>query len=161
MSVAMNLSLYILVGLSFTLNTVCAVPKQTIWLTALKQTIWLMNIVRKMKEHGFDVKGTHPKVHCKAFEDNSGALTIANVTKAQPQTKHINVKYHFFRQFVASGDIDTRNRYGGAMRGYADETAQRGITYTTSEIHTRMVIRLRGRTSETSSHVRNGTEENT
>ena len=73
--------------------------------TALKQTIWLMNIVREMKEHGFDVKGTHPKIHCKAFEDNSGALTIANVPKARPRTKHINVKYHFFRQFVTSGDI--------------------------------------------------------
>ena len=73
--------------------------------SALKQTIWLMNIVREMKEQGFNATATHPKIHCKAFEDNSGALTIANVPKARPRTKHINVKYHFFRQYVASGDV--------------------------------------------------------
>ena len=44
---------------------------------ALKQTIWLMNIIREMKEQGFNATATHPKIHCKAFEDNSGALMIA------------------------------------------------------------------------------------
>jgi hypothetical protein len=47
-----------------------------------------------------------PKVHCKAFEDNSGALEIARLPKIRPRTKHMNNTYHHFRDYVASGDIE-------------------------------------------------------
>ncbi len=30
-----------------------------------------------------------PQVHCHVFEDNSGALEMANNPKYRPQTKHI------------------------------------------------------------------------
>ena len=46
-----------------------------------------------------------PKIHCKLFEDNSGAIEIANVPKMRPRTKHINVKYHHFRDYVENEDI--------------------------------------------------------
>jgi hypothetical protein len=44
-------------------------------------------------------------VHCKAFEDNSGALEMARVHKLRPRTKHINIKYHHFREAVRTGQI--------------------------------------------------------
>jgi hypothetical protein len=46
--------------------------------------------------------GTQLTVKCKMFEDNSAALTLANAPAMCPRTKHINVKYHFFRRHVYS-----------------------------------------------------------
>jgi hypothetical protein len=37
-----------------------------------------------------------PKIRCKIFEDNVGAVEMANVPKMHPCTKHLNIKYHFF-----------------------------------------------------------------
>ena len=48
---------------------------------------------------------TVPTVHCKVFEDNSGALEIATVHKVRPRAKHINVQCHHFRQYVNSGQM--------------------------------------------------------
>jgi hypothetical protein len=39
------------------------------------------------------------------FEDNSGAVELAKVPKMRPWTKHINTKYHHFRQHVFDGKI--------------------------------------------------------
>jgi len=44
-------------------------------------------------------------IHCRVFEDNSGALEIAKVPKMCPRTKHINVKFHHFRDYVDRGEI--------------------------------------------------------
>jgi histone deacetylase 1/2 len=72
---------------------------------ALRDAIPIMNTLKEMQSLGFDVKEWRPKVHCKVFEDNSGALEIAKVPKARPRTKHLNVKLHHFRSYVDSGDI--------------------------------------------------------
>ncbi len=45
------------------------------------------------------------KIHCKVFEDNAGAIEIANVPKMRPRTKHLNIKYHHFREEVRKGTI--------------------------------------------------------
>jgi hypothetical protein len=74
--------------------------------TALREVIPLMELVREMKAQGFNCQATHPKVHCRAFEDKSGALEIATVHKSRPRTKHmVNVVYHHFRSYINSGDI--------------------------------------------------------
>jgi hypothetical protein len=44
-----------------------------------------------------------PRVTCKVFEDNAGAIEIANVPKMRPRTKHLNIKYHHFREEVKQG----------------------------------------------------------
>ena len=36
----------------------------------------------------------------KVFEDNNGALQLAQSPKISPRTKHIAVKYHFFREKI-------------------------------------------------------------
>jgi hypothetical protein len=46
-----------------------------------------------------------PKVYCKVFEDNSGAVELTKVPRMRPRTKHINVKYHHFRQYVYDKSI--------------------------------------------------------
>ncbi len=44
-------------------------------------------------------------VYCKVFEDNSGALELARLSKICPRTKHINVVYHRFCEHVRKGLI--------------------------------------------------------
>jgi hypothetical protein len=73
---------------------------------SLRETIPLMQLLEEFKEKGFPVVSTKPRVHCKAFEDNSGALELARLPKLRPRTKHINVVYHHFRDFVHKGLIE-------------------------------------------------------
>jgi hypothetical protein len=72
---------------------------------SLRDAIPIMQFLEELKTHGFDVFSTEPKVYCKAFEDNSGALELARLPKMRPRTKHINLKYHHFREHVRLGKI--------------------------------------------------------
>ncbi len=62
-----------------------------------------MNLLQEMKDQGFNSTEAIPKVHCKAFEDNIGALELARVPKMRPRTKHINLVFHHFRDHVRKG----------------------------------------------------------
>jgi hypothetical protein len=62
-----------------------------------------MQLVKEIKDKGLATYIDVPKVYCKAFEDNSGALEIARTHKMRPRTKHINLVYHHFRSFVKKG----------------------------------------------------------
>ena len=75
---------------------------------ALRKTIPLIEIVKEMKRYGYNVGATVPKVHCTLFEDTSGALTLANAPAMRPRTKHINMKYHHFRSYVACCAISVK-----------------------------------------------------
>lgn len=67
---------------------------------ALRSTIPLMSLVNEVRER-YDTKLVGvPVVKCEVFEDNSGAVELAMVHKMRPRTKHINVKYHHFREHV-------------------------------------------------------------
>ena len=48
----------------------------------------------------------------KVFEDNNGALEMANKPKFRPRTKHIGIKYHHFRDRVRCG------KFRGTIFGY-------------------------------------------
>jgi hypothetical protein len=72
---------------------------------ALRKVIPLMEIVREMKALGYNTGDTTPNIRCTLFEDNSGALALANAPAMRPRTKHINVKYHHFRSYVARGEV--------------------------------------------------------
>ena len=59
--------------------------------------IWLLE---ELKKRGHTIHATNARVHCRVFEDNSGAIEIANNPKYRPRTKHINQRYHFFRSHI-------------------------------------------------------------
>ena len=71
----------------------------------LREVIPLIKILDEMKSHNLPINPTASKVYCRVFEDNSGALEMAKVHKFRPRTKHINVKYHHFRDYVSRGDV--------------------------------------------------------
>ena len=39
-------------------------------------------------------------VHSTVFEDNNGALGLATAPKMTPRTKHIGIKYHWFKSHI-------------------------------------------------------------
>jgi hypothetical protein len=72
---------------------------------ALREVIYMQQMIREMRVHGLEFEDTQPKIHCKVFKDNSGALEMANVHKLRPRTKHLAVSWHHFRHHVTNGDI--------------------------------------------------------
>ena len=60
----------------------------------------MMTFVQELKERQFIDKYMCPKIHCKAFKDNSSCVKVAMVQKMQPWTRHINIMYHHFREAV-------------------------------------------------------------
>jgi hypothetical protein len=73
---------------------------------SLRIAIVMMNLLFEMKSFGINLPSVTPKVFCKLFEDNAGAIHLAKVPKMRPRTRHINQKYHHFREWVKSGLID-------------------------------------------------------
>jgi hypothetical protein len=61
----------------------------------------LLEIVQAMKLPGV----TNSMIKSTVFEDNNGAIATAKSVKMTPRTKHIGVKYHFFKSHIgeASG----------------------------------------------------------
>ena len=66
--------------------------------------------LRQLVEELLVILGLSESVECSTrstvFEDNQGALILAkSSSKLTPRTKHIAVKYHFFREYVSTGKI--------------------------------------------------------
>jgi hypothetical protein len=72
---------------------------------AMREVLPIIWLLEEAKHHGVPVLNAKPKVHCKVFEDNAGAIEIANVPKMRPRTKHLNIKYHHFREEVRKGTV--------------------------------------------------------
>ena len=87
---------------------------------SMRDVLPMIALAEEMKEKGVPIKITQPTVKCTVFEDNSGAVELAKVPKMRPRTKHINVKYHHFRQHVENGvikvtQIDTRDQQADVL----------------------------------------------
>jgi hypothetical protein len=72
---------------------------------ALRDTLPLMDFIDEIRNRFDSNIVSVPTVKCELFEDNSGALELATVHKMRPRTKHINIKYHHFREHVRSKRI--------------------------------------------------------
>jgi histone deacetylase 1/2 len=95
--------------------------------TALREVIPMMDLIQEAQKHGIDLPLAPARVHCKAFEDNSGALEMAQTHKLRPRTKYINVKYHHFRTHVGKTitvhKIDSKNQLADGLTKPLDVTA--------------------------------------
>ncbi len=73
---------------------------------ALRDAIPVMELLKEMKKKGYPITSATAKVHCKVFEDNSGALEMARTYKFRPRTKHLNsIRLHHFRDYVERKEI--------------------------------------------------------
>ena len=68
--------------------------------TAAREVIYLMNLVDEMRSHGIEFGMQQPKIRCRIFEDNAGAIELAKLPKLRPRTKHIAIQYHHFRSWT-------------------------------------------------------------
>jgi hypothetical protein len=59
----------------------------------------LSEIVTEMNLSG----ATDSVIKSTVFEDNNGAISTATSVKMTPRTKHIGVKYHFFKSHLTDG----------------------------------------------------------
>ena len=72
---------------------------------ALREAIPIMQLINEMSENGIEINHATPKIKCKVFEDNSGALEMAKEYKYRPRTKHLNNRLHHFRDYVTRQEI--------------------------------------------------------
>jgi hypothetical protein len=72
---------------------------------SLREVIPMINLMTEVNRLGVCSYCTVPKVYCKAFEDNSGALELAKAPKMRPRKKNINLMFHHFRDYVRRGLI--------------------------------------------------------
>jgi hypothetical protein len=87
---------------------------------SLRDAIPIMNLLGEMKTMGLPVGTSKATVHCRVFEDNSGAVEIAKVPKYRPRTKHLNNRLRHFRSYVGIRQIsihkiDTLNQPAGLL----------------------------------------------
>jgi hypothetical protein len=87
----------------------------------------MMDLIQEARKHGIDLPVAPARIHCKAFEDNSGALEMAQTHKLRPRTKYINVKYHHFRAHVGKTitihKIDLKDQLADGLTKPLDVTA--------------------------------------
>jgi Reverse transcriptase (RNA-dependent DNA polymerase) len=69
---------------------------------ALRDCIPMMHLLQEAASKGVPISTSTPIFRCTVFEDNAGCVELANVPKMRPRTRHINLKYHHFREFVAT-----------------------------------------------------------
>jgi len=67
---------------------------------SMRHVIHMMDLIDEFKSRGFPVFANAPNVHTRLYEDNSGAIEIMKVPKVRSRTKHLNVKYHHYREAV-------------------------------------------------------------
>jgi hypothetical protein len=100
---------------------------------ALREVIPIKELLTEMKNHHFPMGKTTPKVKCAVFEDNSGALEMATTHKYRPRTKHLNVKLHHFRDYVARGEITI----------HKIDTLDQLADYLTKPVNVEILLKLR------------------
>ena len=81
----------------------------------LREVKFLLKIFDEVFTHKIIKKNSQPKVHCRLFEDNTGAIEVAKEPKLRPRTKHLAVKlFHFLehveRKIISIHYIDTKEQ---------------------------------------------------
>merc|ERR1712127_471443 len=71
----------------------------------MRELIPLRRLLKELQV-AFHFESSIARTASTVFEDNMGALTLANVPKLTPRSKHIAIPYHFFREHVRRKEID-------------------------------------------------------
>jgi hypothetical protein len=93
---------------------------------SLREVIPLIQLLKEVNEI-FPIHMPTPEIHCKVWEDNNGALSLAQKGQFSPRTKHIAIKYHHFREHVNKGiisihAIDTKEQTADIFTKPLDES---------------------------------------
>jgi hypothetical protein len=72
---------------------------------SLREVIHMINLATEINRLGVCSYCTIPKIYCKAFKDNSGALELTKAPQMRLRTKHKHLVFHHFRDYVRRGLI--------------------------------------------------------
>ena len=72
--------------------------------SAMREVISFLGFMQE-SDRLFGILTRDPVFRCTVWEDNEICITVANIPKFTPRTKHIAIKYHHFRRFVSDGTI--------------------------------------------------------
>jgi hypothetical protein len=72
---------------------------------SLRVAIPLLEIAKEMKKRGYLILSNTPKVLCRAFEDNDGAVELATSFKYRPRTRYFSTKFFHFKQYIERKEI--------------------------------------------------------
>ena len=93
---------------------------------AMRDVIYFMNLIDEMKNFGITLPGVpNPTTTRRVFEDNVGALELANTPKLRPRTKHLALQLHHFHQYILNKTItvvkvDTKYQRADITRFFSD-----------------------------------------
>jgi hypothetical protein len=73
--------------------------------TSLRSLLPLKALVAEVAASLMDDSTFLTSTYSSVFEDNTGALLLAQSPRISPRSKHIAVPYHFFREHVANGTV--------------------------------------------------------
>ena len=78
----------------------------------MRELIPFMTLTKEIN-NVFDIGYFAPKIKCQIWDDNQSCIALAESQKAPLGTKHIALKYHFFRSVIQRGDavilhVDTK-----------------------------------------------------
>ena len=77
----------------------------------MQDLILFCNIFHELSEVDFIQKDNRvTKTYSTVYEDDRGALELAWEPKFRPRIKHIAMKYHYFRNTIAKGQIKINNK---------------------------------------------------
>ena len=71
---------------------------------AVRETLPIVRLLGEFYELNMIDDLVRPKLHCKIFEDNAGALELATSPKMRPRTKYLNTKYHHCRDHIVTNE---------------------------------------------------------
>ena len=67
---------------------------------ATREIIPFVNLLKEIKNY-MDLDIGNSQMFCKVHEDNTSCITMAESKRFTPRTKHISLKYHWFRSFLS------------------------------------------------------------
>ena len=86
---------------------------------ATREVIPFVNLLKEISQYmKLSIKPSQMK--CKLFEDNTSCITIAEGKKFSPRTKHISLKYHWFRSFLSGPNKLLEIQYVNTKEQVAD-----------------------------------------
>ena len=59
---------------------------------ALREVLYLMNLMDKLRKFGVKLIDEKPIITCDVLEDNVGAIKLAKLPKLRPRTKHMAIQ---------------------------------------------------------------------
>ena len=72
---------------------------------AMREQLPLIQLIKEVVAHKIYTNLQPTTIHCKAFEDNSGALEMAKVLMMRPSTKHLNNVYLHFHESEQNNEM--------------------------------------------------------